>query len=74
MSKTLSDAQLNYINTEKELLVVVFAFNKFRAYLVATKVIVYTNHSAIKYLIEKKESKPRLLDGFLSYKNLTCKS
>ncbi|KAL5564326.1 hypothetical protein UlMin_027490 [Ulmus minor] len=47
-SKTLQGAQLNYTVTEKELLVVVFAFDKFRSYLVGTKVIVYTDHSAIK--------------------------
>ena len=60
-SKTLSGAQLNYTTTEKELLAVVYAFEKFRSYLVGTKVIVYTDHSAIKYLIEKKDAKPRLI-------------
>ncbi|XP_075076720.1 uncharacterized protein LOC142163345 [Nicotiana tabacum] len=53
-------AQLNYIVTEKEMLAVVFAFDKFRSYLIGSKVIVYTNHAAIRYLLEKKESKPRL--------------
>ncbi|PIN04694.1 DNA-directed DNA polymerase [Handroanthus impetiginosus] len=60
-SKTLNDAQLNYTTTEKELLAVVFAFDKFRSYLVGAKVIVYTDHAAIRYLIEKKDAKPRLL-------------
>ncbi|PIN05056.1 DNA-directed DNA polymerase [Handroanthus impetiginosus] len=60
-SKTFNDAQLNYTTTEKELLAVVFAFNKFRSYLVGTKVIVYTNHSTIRYLIEKKDAKPKLI-------------
>ncbi|KAM6594465.1 hypothetical protein CsatA_002168 [Cannabis sativa] len=60
-SKTLVDAQINYTTTEKELLAVVFAFEKFRSYLVGTKVVVYTDHSAIKYLIAKKDSKPRLI-------------
>ncbi|XP_062080935.1 uncharacterized protein LOC133785737 [Humulus lupulus] len=60
-SKTLIDAQLNYTTTEKELLAVVFAFDKFRAYLVGTKVVVYIDHSAIKYLIAKKDAKPRLI-------------
>nr|XP_033517144.1 uncharacterized protein LOC117281413 [Nicotiana tomentosiformis] len=46
-SKTLTPAQINYTVTEKELLVVVWAFDKFRAYLVGTKVIVYTYHAAI---------------------------
>ncbi|PIN26668.1 DNA-directed DNA polymerase [Handroanthus impetiginosus] len=59
-SKTLNDVQLNYTTTEKELLAVVFAFDKFRSYLVGAKVIVYTDHAAIRYLIEKKDAKPRL--------------
>ena len=60
-SKTLNEAQLNYTTTEKELLAVVFAFDKFRSYLIGTRVIVYTDHSAIKYLIAKKDAKPRLI-------------
>ncbi|XP_062080632.1 uncharacterized protein LOC133785407 [Humulus lupulus] len=64
-SKTLADAQLNYTTTEKELLAVVFAFDKFRAYLVGTKVVVYTDHSTIKYLIAKYDAKPRLIPWVL---------
>ncbi|KAJ9562184.1 hypothetical protein OSB04_007344 [Centaurea solstitialis] len=60
-SKTLNDAQINYTTTEKELLAVVFAFEKFRAYLMGAKVIVHTDHAAIKYLISKKDAKPRLI-------------
>ena len=64
-SKTLSGAQLNYATTEKELLAVVFAFEKFRSYIVNSKVIVYTDHAAIKYLLAKKEAKPRLIRWIL---------
>jgi hypothetical protein len=46
---------------EKELLAVVFAFEKFRSYIVNLKVIVYTDHAAIKYLLAKKDAKPRLI-------------
>ncbi|PIN15036.1 DNA-directed DNA polymerase [Handroanthus impetiginosus] len=60
-SRTLNDEQLSYTTTEKELLAVVFAFDKFRSYLVGTKVIVYTDHATIRYLIEKKDAKPRLI-------------
>ncbi|PIN07717.1 DNA-directed DNA polymerase [Handroanthus impetiginosus] len=67
-SKTLNDAQLNYTTTEKELLAFVFAFDKFRSYLVGTKVIVYTDHAAIRYLIEKKDAKPRLIRWVLLLK------
>ena len=60
-SRTLNDAQLNYATTEKELLAIVFAFDKFRSYLIGNKVIVHTDHSAIKYLMTKKDAKPRLI-------------
>jgi hypothetical protein len=60
-SKTLNGAQLNYATTEKELLAVVFAFEKFIFYIVNSKVIVYTDHAAIKYLLAEKEAKPRLI-------------
>ena len=60
-SRTLNDAQVNYATIEKELLVVIFAFDKFRSYLIGVKVIVYTDHPAIKYLLTKKDAKPRLI-------------
>ncbi|KAJ9536280.1 hypothetical protein OSB04_un000552 [Centaurea solstitialis] len=60
-SKILIDAQLNYTTTEKELLAVVFAFDRFRSYLIGTKVTVHTDHSAIKYLFNKTDAKPRLI-------------
>lgn len=60
-SRTLIEAQINYTTTEKELLAVVFAFDKFRSYLLGTRVIVYTDHAAIKYLISKKYATPRLI-------------
>ena len=60
-SRTLNDAQLNYASTEKELLAIVFAFDKFRPYLIGNKVVVHTDHSAIKYLMTKKDAKPRLI-------------
>ncbi|KAL6343015.1 hypothetical protein AAG906_017035 [Vitis piasezkii] len=47
-SKTLNEAQRNYTTTEKELLAVVFALDKFRAYLVGSFIIVFTDHSALK--------------------------
>ncbi|KAJ9542862.1 LOW QUALITY PROTEIN: hypothetical protein OSB04_029368 [Centaurea solstitialis] len=61
INKTLIEAQINYTVTGKELLAVVFAFDRFRSYLVGTKVIVHTDHAAIKYLISKADSKPRLI-------------
>ncbi|KAL4302930.1 hypothetical protein GQ457_10G012940 [Hibiscus cannabinus] len=64
-SKTLNDAQVNYTTTKKEMLAVIFAFDKFRSYLIGTKVIVHTDHSAIKYLLSKKDAKPRLIRWIL---------
>ncbi|CAM8915422.1 unnamed protein product [Rhodiola kirilowii] len=60
-SRTLDMAQRNYSTTEKELLAVVFALEKFRSYLLGTKVVVYSDHAAIRYLMTKKEAKPRLI-------------
>jgi len=64
-SKTLTGAQLNYATTEKELLAVVFAIDKFRSYFVGAKIIVYTDHVALKYLLTKKAAKPRLIRWIL---------
>ncbi|XP_021722478.1 uncharacterized protein LOC110689970 [Chenopodium quinoa] len=60
-SRTLDDAQKNYTTTEKEMLAVVFAVDKFRSYLVCSKVIVYIDHAAVRYLMNKKDAKPRLI-------------
>ncbi|XP_056692166.1 uncharacterized protein [Spinacia oleracea] len=64
-SKTLDGAQMNYATTEKELLAVVYALDKFRTYLVGSKVIIHTDHAALKYLLAKKEAKPRLIRWIL---------
>nr|GEV63196.1 reverse transcriptase domain-containing protein [Tanacetum cinerariifolium] len=58
-SKTMTKAQAHYTTTEKELLAVVYAFEKLRPYLVLSKTIVYTDHSALKYLLAKQDAKPR---------------
>ncbi|GJV14305.1 reverse transcriptase domain-containing protein [Tanacetum coccineum] len=60
-SKTMTEAETNYTTTEKEILAVVYAFEKFRSYLIMNKSVVYTDHSALKYLFNKKYAKARLL-------------
>ncbi|GKD21518.1 reverse transcriptase domain-containing protein, partial [Tanacetum coccineum] len=60
-SKTMNEAESHYTTTEKEMFAVVYAFVKFRSYLILNKSIVYTDHSALKYLFAKKDSKARLL-------------
>ena len=59
-SRTFNEAQENYSTTEKEMLAIVFACEKFRPYILGSHVIVHTDHAAIKYLMTKKEAKPRL--------------
>ncbi|KAF8111909.1 hypothetical protein N665_0071s0048 [Sinapis alba] len=64
-SRTLDEVQCRYATTEKELLAIVFAFQKFRSYLVGSQVVVHTDHAALRYLLTKKDSKPRLLRWIL---------
>ncbi|KAJ9545002.1 hypothetical protein OSB04_024709 [Centaurea solstitialis] len=64
-SRTLNDAQENYTTTEKELLAVVFAIEKFWSYLVLSKIIIYTDHSALEYLFAKSDAKPGLIRWIL---------
>ena len=59
-SKTLDSAQANYTTTEKEFLVVIFALEKFRSYIVGSPVTIFTDHAALKYLLSKQDTKPRL--------------
>ncbi|WKA00159.1 hypothetical protein VitviT2T_018546 [Vitis vinifera] len=63
--KTLNEAQRNYTTTEKELLAVVFALDKFHAYLVGSFIIVFTDHSTLKYLLTKQDAKARLIRWIL---------
>ncbi|RVW77182.1 Retrovirus-related Pol polyprotein from transposon 17.6 [Vitis vinifera] len=68
-SKTLNEAQRNYTTTEKELLAVVFALDKFRAYLVGSFIVVFTDHSALKYLLTKQDAKARLIRWISCFKS-----
>nr|GEU51656.1 reverse transcriptase domain-containing protein [Tanacetum cinerariifolium] len=70
-SKTMTDAESNYTTTEKEMLAVVYAFEKFRSYLIMNKSKVHTDHSALKYLFVKKDAKARLLCMCTAKKLLT---
>nr|GEV82630.1 retrovirus-related Pol polyprotein from transposon 17.6 [Tanacetum cinerariifolium] len=72
-SKTMTEAKSNYTTTEKEMLAVVYAFEKFRSYLIMNKIIVYTDHSALKYLFAKNDSKARLLHWVLLLQEFTFK-
>ncbi|GJT43044.1 putative nucleotidyltransferase, ribonuclease H [Tanacetum coccineum] len=60
-SKTLNNAQEHYTTTKKELLAVVFSFDKFHQYLILSKTVVYTDHYVLKYLFSKEDAKPRLI-------------
>nr|GEX05338.1 reverse transcriptase domain-containing protein [Tanacetum cinerariifolium] len=72
-SKAITEAESKYSTTEKEILAVVYAFEKFRSYLILNKSIVYTDHSALKYLFAKKDSKARLLRWVLLLQEFTLK-
>nr|GEV58253.1 reverse transcriptase domain-containing protein [Tanacetum cinerariifolium] len=61
----MNQAEANYTTTEKEMLAVVYAFENFNSYLIMNKSIVYTDHSALKYLFAKKDAKARLLRWIL---------
>ena len=60
-SRTFNEAQGNYSTTEKEMLAIVFPCEKLRQYILGSHVIIHTDHAAIKYLMSKKEAKPRLI-------------
>nr|GEY76417.1 reverse transcriptase domain-containing protein [Tanacetum cinerariifolium] len=60
-SKTMTEVQIHYTTTGKEMLAVVYAFEKFRLYIVLSKSIVYTDHLALKYFLSKQDAKQRLL-------------
>jgi len=64
-SKVLNETQINYATTEMELLVIGYALEKCRAYLIGSSVSVYTDHAAIKYLLTKFVSKLRLIRWIL---------
>jgi hypothetical protein len=69
-SRTLNDAQLNYSTTEKELLAVVFELDKFRSYLLGSKIIIFSDHAALRYLFSKKDAKSRLIRWILLLQEL----
>ena len=71
-SKTLNEAQRNYTTTEKELLAVVYALEKFIAYLVGSDIVIFTDHSALKYLLTSKMPRQDLFDGFFCFRNSIC--
>nr|GEU75197.1 reverse transcriptase domain-containing protein [Tanacetum cinerariifolium] len=72
-SKTMTEAESNYSTTEKEMLAVVYAFEKFWSYLILNKSIVYTDHSVLKYLFAKKDLKARLLRWVFLLQEFTFK-
>ena len=61
----MNEAQRNYTTIEKELLAIVFALDKFRAYLVGSFIVVFTDHFALRYLLTKQNAKTRLIRWIL---------
>lgn len=64
-SKTMNPAQENYTTMEKELLAIVFPLDKFRSYLLLSKVIILSNHAVLRFLMTKADAKPRLIHWIL---------
>ena len=60
-SKTLNEAQRNYTTTEKELMAVVYALDKFRSYFIGSDIVIFTDHSTLKYLLTKQNAKGQLI-------------
>ncbi|RDX71510.1 Retrovirus-related Pol polyprotein from transposon 17.6, partial [Mucuna pruriens] len=61
----MDPAQQNYTTIEKELFAIVFALDKFRSYLLNSKIVVFSNHAALRYLLKKPNAKPRLIRWML---------
>ena len=72
-SKTLNDAQRNYTNTEKNLIAMVLVLDKFRNYLLKTSIVIFTDHLALKYLLNKKDTKARLIKLILILQEFNIK-
>nr|GEW81028.1 reverse transcriptase domain-containing protein [Tanacetum cinerariifolium] len=72
-SKTMIEEESNYTTTKKEMLAVVYAFEKFQSYVIMNKSIMYTDHSALKYLFATKDSQARLLCWVLLLQEFTFK-
>ncbi|RDX82311.1 Retrovirus-related Pol polyprotein from transposon 17.6, partial [Mucuna pruriens] len=64
-SRTMDSSQLNYITTEKELLAIVFALDKFHSYLLGSKIVVFSDHAALRFLLKKPDAKSRLIRWML---------
>ncbi|KAA3466733.1 Retrovirus-related Pol polyprotein from transposon 17.6 [Gossypium australe] len=60
-SKMLNSTQCAYTTTEKEMLAIIFACEKFRPYLMVNRAYVYTDRSTLKYVLKKKETKASLM-------------
>jgi hypothetical protein len=60
-SRVLIENQFNYSTDNKELLATIFALEKFRSYVIGSKVIIFTDHAALNFLLTKGDSKPQFL-------------
>lgn len=64
-AKTLDASQSNYTVIKKEMMALVYVFDKFTAYLIGTQVVVFTNHAVVQYLFNKKDAKLQLIRWIL---------
>jgi hypothetical protein len=73
-SRKLSIAEVNYTTTEREGLAMVYALQKFRHYLLGGHFKMFTDHSALKYLVNKPVLGGEYADGFCCFKNMILRS
>jgi hypothetical protein len=72
-SRNLSTAKINYTTTEREGLAMVYALHKFRHYLLGGHFNMFTDHSALKYLVNKTVLGGEYADGFCYFRNMILK-
>ena len=60
ISKNFTPTELNYTVTEKEFLAVVYSINKFHHYITSYEFFVHTNHSTIRFLMNKQITNGRV--------------
>ncbi|RDY09961.1 Retrovirus-related Pol polyprotein, partial [Mucuna pruriens] len=61
VSRTIDSTHLNYTTTKKELLAIIFALDKFRSYMLGSKIIIFFDHVALRFLLKKPNAKSRLM-------------
>ena len=73
-SRKLSTTEINYTTTEREGLAMVYSLQKFCHYLLGGHFKMFTDHSALKYLVKKLVLRGEYADGFYYFNNMILRS